>query len=450
MPFYGLLLVLILAPLPFGSNRPWSWSLLSLLIGLLTISWCISYLLKEKKMQIHLARIKVPLLLFISTILWAFIQTSTLIPESWGHPLWQITAQTLEIEIPAKISLAPEQSTTAAMRLMSYGLVFILAMYYCQKSENAKKLFNWLAVAGFCYAVYGLFIYLGDFNKILWFDKWTYQNDVTSTIVNRNSYATYAGLSLLCLIPNILRQFKSSATYGLNSNYGKQLFIETLITRAWQPTLMFFIVGTALFLSHSRGGFLSTSLAIICLFSLLSFSKKLQNRALTFAAVAVISMAVTLFSISSEKLMQRMGQISIEKSERLKVYSATLNGIANNPYLGYGYGSYESSFRLYRTKEIRSNYDKAHNTYLENIFELGIPAASALFISIFLIALRCLTGIWNRQRNWVYPAIGFSSTILVAAHSLVDFSLQIPAVAVTYAAMLGAGYAQAFSSKHSG
>lgn len=132
------------------------------------------------------------------------------------------------------------------------------------------------------------------------------------------------------------------------------------------------------------------------------------------------------------------------------MYSATLTGISDNPYLGYGYGygSYESTFRLYRTKEIRGNYNKAHNTYLENIFELGIPAASALFLSIFLIALKCLTGVWSRQRNWIYPAIGFSSTVLVAAHSFVDFSLQIPAVAVTYAAILGAGFAQSFSTKH--
>jgi len=398
-------------------------------------------------MKLHFDRIKVSFFLFISTLLWAFIQTSTLIPDSWGHPLWQLTAQALETELPAKISLAPEQTITAIMRLLSYGLVFLLAQYYCQKSENAEKLFNWLAISGFIYAAYGLIIFLGDFNKILWFDKWTYTTDVTSTIVNRNSYATYAGLSLLCLIPNILRQFKSSSVYGLTSNYGKQLFIETVITKTWLPMLMFFTIGTALFLSHSRGGFLSTTLAFIVLFILLSFSKKIRAQALSYASITIIIIAISIFSISSDRLMERMGQISVEKAERPKVYAATLTGIESNPYLGFGYGTYESSFRLYRTKDIRGNYDKAHNTYLENIFELGIPAASALFLSILLIALKCLKGIWSRQRNWIYPAIGFSSTVLVAAHSVVDFSLQIPAVAVTYAAILGAGFSQSFSSK---
>ena len=447
MPFYGLLLILVLSPLPFGSNRPWSWSLLSLLIALVVISWCISLVFSKRKMKFHFDNIKLPFFLFLGTLVWAAIQTSSYIPASWGHPLWQITAQMLNLDIPATISLDPEQTVTAIMRLTGYGMIFLLAMYYCQKSENAEKLFKWLAISGFIYASYGLIIYFGGFNKILWFDKWAYEHDVTSTIVNRNSYATYAGLSLLCLMPGLLSQIKSSTRLGLGSNYGKQVFIEKLVTRTWRPVLMMFTIGTALFLSHSRGGFLSTTLAIISLLLILSLSNKLRNRTLNYSAFALVFFAITLFSVSGDRVMERMQDISIEKSGRPKVYQATWNGIKNNPVLGFGYGSYENSFRLYNTKEIGVYYDKAHNTYLENIFELGFPAACALFLSILLIALKCLTGVWNRQRNWIYPAIGFSSSVLVAAHSIVDFSLQIPAVAVTYAAILGAGFAQSFSSR---
>ncbi|MFW5443116.1 MAG: O-antigen ligase family protein [Methylococcaceae bacterium] len=398
-------------------------------------------------MKFHFGRIKVSFFLFISTLLWAYIQTISFIPDGWGHPFWELTAQALETEIPAKISLAPDQTITALMRLISYGLVFLLAMYYCQKPDNAKKLFNYLAYAGFAYASYGLIVYFGDYQTILWFDKWAYNFDVTSTIVNRNSYATYAGLTLLCLIPNILRQFKNSSGYGLTSNYGKQLFIEAIVTRAWFPMLMFICIGTALFLSHSRGGFLSVTLAFIVLFVVLGISKKLKSQMLNYASITLVIIGLGLFSVSGDKVMDRMDQISVVKAERPKVYAATLTGIADNPILGYGYGTYHNSFRLYRTKEIRMVFDKAHNTYLENIFELGIPAASALFLSIILIAFKCLTGIWSRQRNWIYPAIGFSSSVLVAAHSIVDFSLQIPAVAITYAAMLGAGFSQSFGSK---
>ncbi|MBT3172905.1 MAG: 1,4-beta-xylanase, partial [Rhodospirillaceae bacterium] len=45
-----------------------------------------------------------------------------------------------------------------------------------------------------------------------------------------------------------------------------------------------------------------------------------------------------------------------------------------------------------------------------------------------------------------YPAAGVAAGVLVASHSIVDFSLQIPAVSVVFAAMLGAACAQSRSS----
>ncbi|MFP6563251.1 MAG: hypothetical protein VCC68_02065, partial [Myxococcota bacterium] len=92
---------------------------------------------------------------------------------------------------------------------------------------------------------------------------------------------------------------------------------------------------------------------------------------------------------------------------------------------------------------------RAHSTYLENALELGIPAAVALFASIGTCAGYCWLGIGRRRRDRIYPAIAVAATALVAAHSTVDFSLQIPAVAVSYAFLLGLGCAQSFSTRRS-
>ncbi|MCP4196499.1 MAG: hypothetical protein GY762_05045, partial [Proteobacteria bacterium] len=43
-------------------------------------------------------------------------------------------------------------------------------------------------------------------------------------------------------------------------------------------------------------------------------------------------------------------------------------------------------------------------------------------------------------------ATGLAATTLVSSHALFDFSLQIPAVAITYAAIMGLAVAQSFSS----
>jgi len=92
-------------------------------------------------------------------------------------------------------------------------------------------------------------------------------------------------------------------------------------------------------------------------------------------------------------------------------------------------------------------WDKAHNTYLEHAAELGLPAALALYAGMLLLFLYLLSGIFRRRRDQIYPLVATAATILVAVHALVDFSLQIPAVAVTYAAVLGVGVAQARSPR---
>ena len=96
------------------------------------------------------------------------------------------------------------------------------------------------------------------------------------------------------------------------------------------------------------------------------------------------------------------------------------------------------------------HYDRAHNTWLENAFELGLPAALILYGAMFGIAMTCWRGVRRRHRDWVYPAAGVGVSVLVGVHAVLDFSLQIPAVAMLYALVMGVACAQAFSSLGSG
>ncbi|MFC1606252.1 O-antigen ligase domain-containing protein, partial [Pseudomonadota bacterium] len=107
---------------------------------------------------------------------------------------------------------------------------------------------------------------------------------------------------------------------------------------------------------------------------------------------------------------------------------------------------FADSFRLYDQVEDTVHYDRAHNTWLENAFELGLPAALALFLALIGLALTCLRGVRRRHRDWVFPATGVAASVLVGIHATVDFSLQLPAVAMLYAAIMGVACAQSYSS----
>ena len=75
-----------------------------------------------------------------------------------------------------------------------------------------------------------------------------------------------------------------------------------------------------------------------------------------------------------------------------------------------------------------------------------LPAALALNLAILWLAAICFRGVRERRRNRAYPALGVAATLLVGLHAMVDFSLQIPAVAVLYAFMMGPAVAQSAPS----
>ncbi len=56
-------------------------------------------------------------------------------------------------------------------------------------------------------------------------------------------------------------------------------------------------------------------------------------------------------------------------------------------------------------------------------------------------------GVRTREIDAVYPAIALAATAHLAAHAMIDFSAQIPAVAAGWAFLLGLGCAQSWSSQ---
>lgn len=192
-----LLLLVILAPLPLGSNREWSWTLCAFIVAIITIIWALKSLFQPQQVSTSLRPPVV--ILFISVCLWAWLQTAALVPTDWKHPLWGMTAEVLSQDLPGSISLAAEDTFIAVMRLLCYGLVFFLAFQFGRDRDMALSTYKWVAFAGFAYAIYGLIIFWGGFGTLFWFFDEAYKGDVRGTFVNRNSYATYAGLTLLCV-----------------------------------------------------------------------------------------------------------------------------------------------------------------------------------------------------------------------------------------------------------
>jgi O-antigen ligase len=128
-----------------------------------------------------------------------------------------------------------------------------------------------------------------------------------------------------------------------------------------------------------------------------------------------------------------------------------MRSILDAPLLGYGYGTFVDVFPMFRDQSVGTfdKWEMAHNTYLEVFQGLGLVLGSMLVASIVLLALRCVRGAMTRQGSEMIPCVAAGVTFLVGAHSLIDFSLQIQSIAITFMALLGAGVAQSESSRFS-
>jgi O-antigen ligase len=133
----------------------------------------------------------------------------------------------------------------------------------------------------------------------------------------------------------------------------------------------------------------------------------------------------------------------------MAVYTITTRSIFDAPVLGYGYGTFADVFPMFRDHSVGTwgKWQMAHDTYLEVFQGLGLLFGSMLVASVVMLVLRCAKGARMRQASETLPCVAAGVAFLLGVHALVDFSLQIQAVAITFMALLGAGVAQSESSR---
>jgi len=444
---WALIVIVAIAPLPLGSNRPLAWSLLALEVGLLMIAWSVYHLWTSQPLPVSVRRIRTPLLLFTLACAWVLVQLIPNIPFGLAHPAWQEVNTFFTADVPERITIDPDRTVTTFMRWLTYAGVFWLALQLGRDRTSAHTALRAFATIAAAYAIYGLIALFAAGDTLLMYEKWAGKGSVTSTFVNRNSYATFAGLGVVATAALI---FAASPRPRAEPLLSRQRLYDVLTHSLTQSGLMYvwlFLSLTALLLTGSRAGALSTLFALAMLGLQLMWVRRLNlGSRLTGIALFCVVGALTI-GFSGNYLGDRLAEGGGQK--RLEVYEQTLSAIEDHTLLGSGLGSFPQIFQLYReTETLRARYvARAHNTYLENALELGLPAVFSLVGALGFLAWQCGRGVFQRSRDRHFPAMGLSVTVLVGLHALVDFSLQIPAVVVAYMFLIGIAVAQSSSSR---
>jgi O-antigen ligase len=423
----------LLAPLPLGSNRPLPASALSAAVGALLCAWGVGWLVARPDPIVPVRPFWPALALVGLAAAWAAVQAMPFTPAWLHHPYWIEARAGLDVAHTGAISVNPPATWNRLVGLLAYSGIFWLALQLCRRGSGAYQVLIALAAGGLLYAAYGLYAAFESDTGV-----------VTSTFVNRNSYATYAGTTLFCGLGLVLHELTRQAREGTSLRRLPLDVLSRLDASLAIGVMTCLVAGTALLLTQSRGAFVALCAALVAFVWSLRRMALVTSRAF-FKATAVFSIGLFfgIVWLAGEETLGRFAQADVHALNRLAYYRTTWQAIQDRPLLGTGYGTYADAFKAYNHPGTGTYFlDKAHNTYLQMIMELGWPAAAALYSGLGLLVLRCLQGLFRQSRSAAYPAVLVSCSVLVAVHSLVDFSLEMPANAATYAILLGVGCAQ--------
>src|SRR5262245_56569942 len=162
-----------------------------------------------------------------------------------------------------------------------------------------------------------------------------------------------------------------------------------------------------------------------------------------------VAVGVVVLVIAGNTIVDKVARAS-DGADRIRIWLAALQAIKMSPWLGWGLGSFADIYAVLQpaTASLAQPNDLAHSTPLETVVEVGVPMALVGFAIVLIPWGITLRGALTRRRSHRYlPAAAFAVATVPILHSLVDFSLQMPAIAFVVSAVLGMGWAQAFGRR---
>jgi O-antigen ligase len=380
-----------------------------------------------------------------AVVIWILVQNATWTPVGWHHPIWALAADALDQEVAGSISVDRELTTLALLRLVTAASIFWLALQLCRDAARAGALIWSVIGIGAIYAAVGLYA-VGFMPSGRVFAGLDPTERVASTFVNPNHYVTYAGIGFIATAAMILRLFRRELRRnGDHWRLNIATLISTTGSKAVVPLALASVILTALLLTGSRGGMIATLLGLCVLLGLNTRGRAGVGRSETLLALFAALLVGAAFIGFGDVLFERFTSLGLGDEGRRWAPVVILWSILSAPVLGFGYGTFAAVFPMFRddSMSVLRVWDKAHNTYLEIFQGLGLLFGTMLIACVAMLVWQCLKGARTRRRNATFPAIAASVSGLVGAHALIDFSLQIQAVTLTYMAVLGVGVAQA-------
>ncbi|PHS73137.1 MAG: O-antigen polymerase [Cycloclasticus sp.] len=414
------LVLLVWVTLPLGSNRPWSAMLFVMLVSMLSgvWAWMACRQPAHKASQKQVFTLAKPLfVLLLVTQLWVCVQ--------WLMGLSEDSARTFYYLLLG----------------CAYCLLYLLIVNLFTTRKRLTLLLSTLIISGAFQGFYGSLMTLSGIEWGFFVEKEHYRGLATGTFVNRNHLAGYLEMTIACSI-GLLLAFRTGQALTLRNT------IELLMGPKVKIRLALLMMVIALVLTHSRMGntaFFSSLLLVGGLFVLTNKRHRKRN-SLIFISIILIDLLVISQYFGLDQLKERLvntrisdqvvnGEV-VQKDNIVRddIVVSALPMIKQRPFVGYGAGSFESTYQQYAGDHIRIHLDHAHNDYVQFLVEFGLIGFVPLLLFVLMSLWHAFQALRMRE-SWYRSGVGFAASMGIMSiliHSFTDFNLQIPANAATF------------------
>jgi len=233
-----------------------------------------------------------------------------------------------------------------------------------------------------------------------------YPGAAVGTVAGRNALATFLGMGFvlgLTLLPR-RADAKSALWIGLA------------------------LIGIALLATQSRMGLTATAITTIGVL--------VHRRPGRHATIALLLTAAAGLLLFGQGVAERAVWLASASEARLALYAQVWQLIMARPLTGFGLDCFPLAFELVHHPPVLAGvvWDRAHSTYLTLWAEAGLLAGS---LPLFAGGLAM---VMLYRRRAARPAVAaMAALVLTGLHSLVDFSLEIPANLFLLLALVGLG-----------
>jgi O-antigen ligase len=451
--------VVSFAALPMGANRDWAWAPIAVVLGVLAVLVAAG-LGTSRGFEVSEAERR-PLLALVACfalfVLFGLFQMSTmaapLSPDVW---LYEAAARLLGRAHAPVPDLAIDAARNTLLKCLTCGAIFLMARALCRDRERARLLLLIFVAGAILVVAYGVLMqvtthscYLGSYLKKVGAYESTDYCVMSGTFVSSNSFGCYCGMGMVAAMALIFagRRRKGDQPYGYDEDDEEGIVASLTGFRVTMLAVCLLLLGGLLY-SASRAG-LAATLASAAALAVLMLRGRWRSRpdlVRIFVAISVV-VGIIVLVIAGNTIVDKAIRAS-DGGDRMQIWRASLQAVRMSPWLGWGLGSFADIYAIVQPMTLPIPNDLAHSTPLETIVEVGVPMALVGFAIVLIPWGVSLYGALTRRRAHRYlPGAAFAVAAVPILHSMVDFSLQMPAIGFVVSALLGMGWAQAFGRR---